>query len=90
MSGAERNRRILTTRRAPGARLGSHPWAPIGALRLALLAALGVVLELLIVEKQLLARGEHKFFAAINALQDSIGKFHGRLPRTQGNDSNRP
>jgi hypothetical protein len=55
-----------------------------------LLASLGVVLELLVVEKQLLARGEYKFFAAINALQDSIRKFHGRLPRTQGNDMNRP
>jgi hypothetical protein len=55
-----------------------------------LLATLGVVLELLVVEKQLLARGEHKFFAAINALEGSIGKFHGRLPRTQGNVLNRP
>ncbi len=41
---------------------------------------LRVVLELLIVEEELLARGEHKLGAAVNALQDSIGEFHGRLP----------
>jgi hypothetical protein len=42
------------------------------------------------VKKQLLARSEDELFPAINALQDTIGKFHGRLPRTQGNDLNRP
>jgi hypothetical protein len=41
---------------------------------------LGVVLELFIVEKNLLARGEHKFGAAVDTLEDSIGEFHGRLP----------
>jgi hypothetical protein len=45
---------------------------------------------LFVVKKQLLAGGEDELFPAINALQDSIGKFHGRLPRTQGNDLNRP
>ena len=41
---------------------------------------LGVVLELLIVEEELLACCENKLGAAVYALQDSIGEFHGRLP----------
>jgi hypothetical protein len=41
---------------------------------------LGVVLELLVLKKDLLARGKHKLGAAIGALQDSIGEIHGRLP----------
>jgi hypothetical protein len=41
---------------------------------------LGVVLELLIVEEELLACSENKLGAAVNAFQDSIGEFHGRLP----------
>jgi len=45
---------------------------------------------LFIVKKKLLARGKHELFTAINALQVSIRKFHGRLPRIQGNDVNRP
>jgi hypothetical protein len=40
---------------------------------------LGVVLELLIVEEELLACSENKLGAAVNAFQDSIGEFHGRL-----------
>ncbi|MGB8031471.1 MAG: hypothetical protein WCF30_17605 [Terracidiphilus sp.] len=31
-------------------------------------------------EEELLACCEHKLGAAVNALQDSIGEFHGRLP----------
>jgi len=42
---------------------------------------LGVVLELFVVEKKLLTRGEHKLHAAIVALQDSVDKFHGRFPK---------
>jgi hypothetical protein len=41
---------------------------------------LGVVLELFVVEEELLACCENKLGAAVNALQDSIGEFHGRLP----------
>jgi hypothetical protein len=40
----------------------------------------GVVLELLIVEEELFACCKNKLSAAVNALQDSIGEFHGRLP----------
>jgi len=52
------------------------------ALRLALLAALGVVRELFVVEKNLLAGCKNKIGAAVNALQDSIREFHSRLPKT--------
>jgi len=41
---------------------------------------LGIVLELFIVEKQLLAGREHKVGTAIIALQYSVDEFHGRLP----------
>jgi hypothetical protein len=42
---------------------------------------LGIVLELFVVEEKLLTGGENKFSAAVVALQDSVDKFHGRLPR---------
>jgi hypothetical protein len=41
---------------------------------------LGVVFELFVVEKQLLAGGEHKVGSAVSTLQISISEFHGRLP----------
>jgi len=49
-----------------------------------LLAVLGVVLELLVVKEQLLARGEHKFRSAVMTLQNSVNEFHGRLPQSRG------
>jgi hypothetical protein len=48
-------------------------------LRLALLAVFGVVLELFIVEKGLLAGRENELGAAVDTLQNSIGEFHGQL-----------
>jgi hypothetical protein len=39
---------------------------------------------LFVVEEKLLTRGEHKLDAAVTALQDSVDKFHGRLPQDQG------
>jgi hypothetical protein len=59
-------------------------------LGFASLAALRFVLELFVVKKQLFAGGEDELFPAIDALQDAISEFHGRLPRTQGNVLNRP
>jgi len=46
-----------------------------------LLAALRVVFKLFIVEEKLLTGSEHELFTAVYALEDSILKFHGRLPR---------
>jgi hypothetical protein len=63
----------------PGFR--SYARSPVGALRLALLAALGVVLEILVVEEQLFACGKDEVGTAINALENFIREFHGRLPR---------
>jgi hypothetical protein len=60
---------------------GPYPGPPVGALRLALLAALGVVLEVFVVEEQLLTCGKDKFRTAVNTLENLIRKFHGRLPR---------
>jgi len=51
------------------------------ALRLALLAALGVVRELLVVEENLLASREDKIGAAVYAFEYSIAVFHGRFPK---------
>jgi hypothetical protein len=67
--------------RARGTRFRTHASTPAGALRFALLAALGVVGKLFVVKEKLLTCGEHKFCAAIDTGQDSIGKLHGRLPQ---------
>jgi hypothetical protein len=64
--------------RSPG--LGANFLAATNALRLALLAALGIVRELFVVEKYLLAGCENKLGATINACEYSIREFHGRLP----------
>jgi hypothetical protein len=80
LRGLEGNRgfRIaLGTRRA---RLGADPSA-LGTLSLALFAMLRIIFELLVVKEKLLARGEHKFGAAVTAFQNSVDKFHGRLPQ---------
>jgi hypothetical protein len=39
----------------------------------------GVVLELFIVKKELLAGRKNELGAAVDALQNSIGEFHGQL-----------
>jgi hypothetical protein len=77
----EGNRGGGATLRTGGPGLRAHTRAAAGALRLALLAVLGVVLELFVVEEKLLAGGENELSAAIDALQNSIGKFHGRIPQ---------
>jgi hypothetical protein len=50
------------------------------ALRLAIFAALGFILELFVVEKELFAGGKDEFVTAIHALQVSILEFHFRSP----------
>jgi hypothetical protein len=40
----------------------------------------GIVLELLVVKEKLLAGSEYEFGATVIALQNSVGKFHDRLP----------
>jgi hypothetical protein len=59
------------------------------ALRLACFAALGIVLELLILEKELFTCGEDEFPPAINALQNPVNKFHAHgLPMQYGTKAN--
>jgi hypothetical protein len=76
----ERNRGLRTALRTCRACLGANSLRAARTFRLALLAVLGIVLELFIVEKDLLARCKHKLGAAVYTLEDSIGEFHGRLP----------
>jgi hypothetical protein len=47
---------------------------------------LWVILELLIVEEQLLASRKNKLGVTIVALQNSVDKFHGRLPWDRENE----
>jgi hypothetical protein len=63
-----------------GPSLGANLLVSTNPLRLALLATLGVVLELLVVEKDLLAGCKNKLGAAVDTCEYSIGEFHGRLP----------
>jgi len=73
--------RRLAALRASRTRLRAHARIARTALGLALLAALGIVDKLFVVEKDLFACGEHELGAAINTLQDTIGELHGRLPQ---------
>jgi hypothetical protein len=41
----------------------------------------GFVLELFVVEEKLLAGSKDKLGSAVAARQNSVDKFHGRLPR---------
>src|ERR1051326_9109480 len=58
---------------AAGSRSGSQHAGP---LRFARLTPLGLVLELLVVEKQLLPGSENKIRAAVHALQSLVLEFH--------------
>jgi hypothetical protein len=76
------NRGLFAAMRAVGARLnflvavrGGRAYCG-GAFRFARLAALGFVLELFVVKEELFARGEKKFRAAIDALQQPVLEFH--------------
>lgn len=69
---------------------GLRPHSPTArTLRLALLAVFRVVLELLVVEEKLLARGEYKLRATVAALQNPVDEFHGRFPK-EGKNEARP
>jgi hypothetical protein len=81
LRGTEGDGCLLATCRAVSARFSAHTRASVRTLSLALLASLGIVFKLFIVEEKLLTGGEDKLVTAIYALKDSILKFHGRLPR---------
>lgn len=51
-----------------------------GALRLAVLTAFRLVLELFVVEEELFTGGKYEVITAIHALQVSVLEFHFRSP----------
>lgn len=75
----EGDRRLHAALRAVCPRLGTYTSLARRSLRLALLAALGVVRELFFVKKQLFACGKNKLVAAVLTRQNAIRVFHGRL-----------
>jgi hypothetical protein len=81
LRGTKWNSRLLAACRALGARLSTNARPTVCTLSLALLAALGVIFKLFIVKEELLSGGEDELIATVNAFEDSILKFHGRLPR---------
>ena len=52
----------------------------LGPLTFTILATLGLVLELFVVEEELLTRGEYEICAAINAFQYLVLELHERCP----------
>ena len=76
----EGHRRLCAALRTDSVGLGAYPFAAARLLGLALLAALGVVRKLFLMEEQLFACGKHKLGTAVTALQFPICKFHGRFP----------
>jgi len=82
LRGLERHRGF-----PPALRAGGHgfallkPTAGTLSLGFATLAALGLVFEILVVEKVLFTRGEHEIRSAIYALEDAILKLrHACIP----------
>ena len=82
----EWNRGFGPTLRAGCPGLGSDPGVTAGAFGLALLTTLGVVFELFVVEKELLACCEDEIGAAVYTFQYAILEFHGRLPNRRWTD----
>jgi hypothetical protein len=68
LSGPEWHGCVRAALRTIRSRFRAHPTAAIATLGLAWLAALGVVLKLFVVKKDLFARGEDEFFLAIHTL----------------------
>src|SRR5246127_4288489 len=86
---AEGHRGFLSALRAIGFCFGAHRRGPaasshatFGALGLASLAALGLVLKALVRKKHLFARSKNKLGATLRTLQDLVMVFHrAALPR---------
>src|SRR5664279_1178171 len=85
----ERNRCLHLALRAHGSRL--CPDSRTGAcspLRLALLTAFGIVLELLVVEEKLFTCCEYEIASAVHALQHLVDELHLRVPRAAPRTAN--
>ena len=81
LGGPEGHRRLIPAAGTLDPGLRAHSPAATSSLRLARLTVFRVVLELLVEEEKLFACGEYEILTAIHALQNSIGEFHGRLPK---------
>ena len=66
---------------ADGARLRTRTWLPRSSFRLAWLAPLGIIAELLLAEEELLAHGENELTPTVNAFQNFVDQIHAIVPR---------
>ena len=79
LRGFERNCGFGSAFRTYCAGFSSHTAARTGdPFDLALLATLGIILELLVMKEELLARGKDKIVSAIHAFQYLVNKLHIR------------
>jgi hypothetical protein len=79
LRGLERHCGFSSAFRADRASFRPYPAPRSGSsLDLALFAALGIVLELFVVEKKLLSRSENEVISAVDALQYFIEELHTR------------
>ena len=85
MGRLERNCRVGAACRTVCPRLRTNPPRSAYALCFALLAVLGQVLELPVMEKHLFVRSKDELRSAVDALQYTIGEFHCRLPNAGKN-----
>ena len=73
----ERNGRFRAAFAADGTSFCPYPSPGTGcALDLALLASLGIVLELFVMEEELLSRGKDEIISAVHALQYFVDELH--------------
>src|SRR6202007_1263400 len=72
----ERNCRFGSTFRTDSPRLGANPSGPRCTFCLAVLAALRIILELLVVKEELFPGCENKFVSTIHAFQISVDEVH--------------
>jgi len=84
LGGEKRHGGLCAALGAGGAGLRPDAGRPGGALRLTGLTPFGFVAKLLLVEEQLLSGGKHELAAAIDTLQDLVGKLHSHVPPRAG------
>src|SRR4029079_6529325 len=88
LRGLEGDGRLLAALRAGGRGLDPLARRMIHAgvaLRLAVLAALGLVLEVLVRVEELLAGGPYEGLVALDAQQTLVSELHGHLPSLEPN-----
>jgi len=76
----ERNRGLMTAVRAGGAGFRTYRRSARGPLRLAKLAPLRIVPELLVMKEKLFPCGEYKLIPAIHTLKNLVDELHLSFP----------